>query len=372
LTTFDRHLLGRYLYACVAYFIAAFGLYVVVDGFTNLDEFQQAAQGEGPLGLVRHMGTHYLYQASMLLELMGPTATMLSASTVLALLSKNGELHPLLAAGVPTYRLAYPLLAGVVLMNALLITNQEVIIPRIAVHLQGSYGDKPTSKIEVEPCLSATGIFITGSHLIPPQKRLVNAEFRLSPGELTETYASLKATNAFFIPRQGSIPAGWVLTDAKPRFEDLSLTETGQRVILPVAYRRSLFVVSEVTFEELYNRGASFKYLSTSELLFRARQPSPGTGTARARLIHLHVRLTRPLVMLICVFLAFPMILRKDSSSLVTNVAFCALALATVFGTNQALRFLGQSGVLSPELAIWIPIIGAAGCGAWLSPLTRT
>ncbi|MEZ6066287.1 MAG: LptF/LptG family permease [Planctomycetaceae bacterium] len=372
MTTFDRHLLVRYLHAFVVYFVAALGLYVVVDGFTNLDEFQQAAAGEGPLGLVRHMAVHYLFQSSMLFELVGPTAAMMSASTVLALMSKNGELHPILAAGVPTYRLSYPVLGGLVLVNALLIANQELVIPRVTVFLQGNRGSASANAVEVEPCLSANGIYVTGARLFLGDNRLLNAEFRMSTGSLSETFVTLRAINAYYMPRKGTTPAGWVLVNPQPRHDQLQLTPEGRQVVFPLNYHNSIFIVSEVTPQELYNRGASFKYLSTSELLLRARQPSPGTGTARARLIHLHARMTRPLVMIVTLFLAFPMILRKESKSLVTNVAFCAMLMAMVFGTNQAMRFIGQAGLLSPELTVWLPIIGFSGLGAWLSPLTKT
>ena len=62
-TTFDRYLYSRYAYVFVVFFAASMGLFAVVDGFMNLDDFQQ--NNEGTLSMLMRMGTHYLYQSSL-------------------------------------------------------------------------------------------------------------------------------------------------------------------------------------------------------------------------------------------------------------------------------------------------------------------
>jgi len=44
-TTFDRYLISRYLQIFLILFVSVFGLYVVIDGFSNVDEFQEHAAG---------------------------------------------------------------------------------------------------------------------------------------------------------------------------------------------------------------------------------------------------------------------------------------------------------------------------------------
>src|SRR5262249_55829541 len=131
-TTFDRYLFNRFIYAFVALFIASVGLFAVVDGFMNLDAFQKEAGDRGTAALLLSMGRHYFIHSSVLLDLLGPTACVLAVLTTMALLMKHGELHPLLAAGVPTYRLAVPFVAGVLTINGVMIANQEFVIPRVA------------------------------------------------------------------------------------------------------------------------------------------------------------------------------------------------------------------------------------------------
>lgn len=377
MTTLDRHLLMRFLYAVLVYLIAALGLYVVVDGFINLDAFQERAGETRLKGLLLHMAFHYACQTSLLLEMFGPTAAIMGVSTTLALISKHGELHPVLAAGVPTYRLSIPFLVGMVLINAVLIVNQEYVLPRVAVHIQGQHGSRADDARDVEPCLSAAGIYLTGAHLFLKDKKLVLADFRLSPGALTPDFISIEAREAYYLPpvnRPGGEqwPSGWLLKEARPPVSEMNLTELGRHTLIPQAGSRDLFVVCEVTFEELYNRTASFKLLSTHELLARTRRPAVSTGNARAQLLHLHARFIRPALLLAALFLVMPVMIRRNSTSLVSNIGLCTLLMATFLGSTQALRFVSQAGLLSPELASWLPLIGAAGLGTWMAPMIKT
>lgn len=372
MTTLDRHLLMRFLYASGVFFIAALGLYIVVDGFINLDDFQHRHGANGLLGLLRSMGWHYLCQCSALFEMFGPTSAALGVTTTLALMSKHGELHPLLAAGVPTYRLAWPFLFGMVLVNALLIANQEFVIPRIASQLQSTRGGGGAEGRQVESCLSASGVYITGHNLYHEKKRLEGAEFLFRPGTLMSDNVKLTAPEAYYLPAEGDWPAGWWLKYPNPLYAQLPLTAEGRQVVIPIPKTNDVFLITEVTFEELYNRSASFKYLSTQELFTRARKPATATGNARSLLLHLHARFLRPAIMLAGVFVVFPVLLRKESKSLVSNIAFCTFLMGTIFGMTQALRFVSQSGLLSPELATWLPLLSSAGIGAWLSPVIKT
>ncbi|MCA9053133.1 MAG: LptF/LptG family permease, partial [Planctomycetaceae bacterium] len=219
----------RFLHASAVYFIAALGLYVVVDGFINLDDFQHRNGQEGLVPLLVSMSQHYACQCSALLEMFGPTAAMMGVTTTLVLLTKHGELHPLLAAGVPTYRLAWPFVAGMILINGALIANQELVIPRIASQLQSARGAVGGEARQVESCLSANNIFITGSHLYLQDRRLESAEFRFSPGPLMREYQTLTAREAYFLAEEGEWPAGWLLRQARPFYVQLPLTEAGRQ-----------------------------------------------------------------------------------------------------------------------------------------------
>ncbi len=373
--TFDRYLLHMFLVLFVGFFAASMGLFAVIDGFTNLDEFQQKTSGDGSLTLLLFMAQNYAIQSSRVLNLIGPTLATMSVVAVLALMVRHGEINPLLAAGVPTYRLAVPFLMGILLVHGLLAINSELVIPRFAAHfVTGHHGENGAEAQQVEPARDrAKGIFISGRELIPATGVLRDAEFRLN-NLVVHRYASLRAAEAKYY-RQGEQgeQAGWVLKNASPPFDELSLTALGRETIIPHPNGTDLFVVTDVSWDQLHNKGAGFRYISTPALLERIRRPVPGTPLRRAQVLHFHTRLTRPLLNVVGVFLVIPLIVRRESRSLVTNIAVCMAALAVIVGLVELFQILGgKPALVSVEAATWIPLIVGGGFCAWLSPQVQT
>src|SRR3984957_14875336 len=133
-TTFDRYLIARYLQIFLILFVSMFGLFVVIDGFSNVDEFQE--HSKTTLDLLSRMASYYAYQSTQFLDMCGPILTVIDSMIVFALLLRNSELHPILAAGVPTWRLLLPIILSTAFVNGLMTANQELVIPRIAVMLR--------------------------------------------------------------------------------------------------------------------------------------------------------------------------------------------------------------------------------------------
>ncbi len=372
-TTFDRHLFHRFLYAFAVLFIASVGLYAVVDGFMNLDDFQKAARDDGSLALLFVMARHYVVQSSMLLDLLGPTVAVLAVMATLGLVMKHGELHPLLAAGIPTYRICLPFVWGMLAVNGLMIANGEFIIPRIADQLQVTKSDSSDDSQPVDSQFDPqTFIHISASALKLSERTLVNPNFLLPTPTLALDQQTVTADTARYYGPRNKLPAGWLLKNPKPRFESLELTDEGHEHVLSDESTGDMFIVSTVSPGQLYNRGGSYRYLTTRELLKRIQLPAGSGSSARALIMHLHGRLTRPVITLIGVFLVVPLIARKEKMSLVGNVAVCMAALGLVYGLSLAGMMLGQAAILKPEIAAWGPLLFGGALCAWLTGTVRT
>ncbi len=134
---------------------------------------------------------------------------------------------------------------------------------------------------------------------------------------------------------------------------------------------KEIFIVSDLPFDQLFNRLQSSKLLSTSELIYRLRSPAFGQATARLAQT-LHARLVRPLANLLAMLVSIPLILRKESRGLIANMAIASGVLGTLFGLSEASAFCGQSGMMWPELAAWVPVIVTGMLFAWLTPYMQT
>ncbi|SFJ53098.1 LptF/LptG family permease [Planctomicrobium piriforme] len=378
MTTFDRYLLSRYFHVVFVFCIATIGLFAVVDGFTNLDAFQHKVdeQNGGSLALFFRIGQYYLFQSALILDTAGPTVMVISAMSALALMLRHGEIHPVLAAGVPTYRATFPLAGAMIGVNLLLAVNQELILPNIAHHLQGRHGDLADDTQNAEPQYDyKSKIFVSGSGIVPAEQRLKDPEFLLPTPLLASSFVVLKGDAAYYLPPSAMGPAGWVLENATPRFEDLPLTEAGRRTIIPQPDSPDVFVHMGLSFDQLNRQAANPRLVSTAGLIRKLQQPS-STQLSRRRLeIKLHERLTRPLLTLIGLYTVIPLIIRRERMSVmqqVTNIAACAGALGLVFAGVMGAQMLGESGILRPEQAVWGPLVAAGGFAGWLSGVVRT
>jgi lipopolysaccharide export system permease protein len=369
-TTFDRYLLRRYLHVFLVFLLSTFGLFVVIDGFSNVDGFQE--DKTNATDVMARMADYYLYRSSQFFDMVGPILSVIAVMVVFAMLYKNSELHPLLAAGVPTYRLVVPLLVGTAIITSLLMVNREFVIPRIAHHLRAPRNEEKAKTEDVQPMYDhASKIWIGGAELVRGTNRLKEAEFVLPPG-IANDLTPVRSPIATFHKEAKNRPAGWLLHDVQPRRSALHLSEAGEKVLHAMPNEDQLFIATDVSFDQLSNRGQSFSYASTTELVRRVQNPSYGNSSVRSLALHVHSRLMQPMMGFILVFLAIPLIVRKEGRGLVSNIALCTGVMGAMFGVTQLGMYLGKVSLISPSLAAGAPLIISGTLAAWLSDAAQS
>ena len=372
MTTYDRYLLGRFASVFGTFYVAAFGLFTVVDGFMNLDSFQSHAGGSAELLAV--MARHYFYQSFAIFDMLAPTLAVFGSMAVLAMGLKFGEIHPLLAAGVRGHRVCLPLVVGVLTVGAMLTANRELVLPKIAHRLQGGHSAVAKDELTAEPAYDPRGIFITAAALRPSDRSLRDAEFRLPAPEVAEDYVTLRARTATYVPPDRDAGGGWLLSSDGADFASLPLTDLGRTLLIPqtrAPHAGKLFLLTPVSYEELCDRSRSFQTMATPDLVRRVRSTPPGDSVAAAQLVHLHDRLAGPLLSVIGVMLAGPLIVRREKWSIVTNMATAALVIGLVYGLSQGFQSLGRGGFLPADVSVWLPL-AVGGVAAWYAGEMRT
>jgi len=371
-TTFDRYLLGRLLHTFAVFFLSAYGLYIVIDLFTNVEAFQN--QSTSNMDLIWHILEYYAYRASEFFELAGPVLIVISVIVVLGLLQKHSETYPILAAGIPAFRLIRPLLIATAILNGCLIVNQEFIIPRIAVELQAPRGSNKAQVQRVEPVYDYWNylMHIDGDQVLLQNQTLVGASFTLPKPEIASQICVLKAEKATFITETDQHRSGWLLQNMVGVLDTDLLTAEGRKRIIPCSNGKDVFIVSEVNFDQLYNRGRNLKLLSSMQLFQRIQNPSTGPLPVRGQSLALHARITRPLLCLLNIAIALPLVMRKETHSLIANMVVCAGVLSLLYVIAQGCFALGSIGQMSPDLAAWLPVILSGIVSTWTSDFVQT
>jgi lipopolysaccharide export system permease protein len=365
MTTFDRYLLHRFLSSFLILFVSTFGLFVVIDGFTNVDGFQVGH--EKAMDVLATMLRYYSYQSSPFFNLVGSTLAVLSVMIVFAALQKNSEFHPILAAGIPIGRLLVPIVAGMLLVSMLMMLNQEFIIPRLARELMMPRSENESKTEKVQPVYDRkTRIHIGGEGLLLSSRKLIQAEFLLPVPNIANELTSIRAEEAVYFQKTEQEPAGWYLHNVETRFEELSLTPQGKQVVRSLKESQDLFLISDVGFDQLYNKSRNYEFASIPELIRRIKNPAVGNSSLRGQILNFHSRLTRPFLNVAVIFVAVPLILRRESRSLVTNLAVCTGTLGLLMGITQVFFYCGQVNLIAPDLAAWLPVILSGTGGVWL------
>ena len=287
-------------------------------------------------------------------DLTGPVLLVCTVMVSLALMVKAGELAPMLAAGVPTYRLALPLLIGTGTVTALVVANQEVLLPAIADRLGAPRGgvsgsDFPT----VQPVEDfSSGVTVFSGRLNLAQRRIEEVEITLPvPGVVTEI-STLRAGRAVFhadavLPGYDEPVAGWALTDVNLAYEDLPLAEVPAGkvpIVLPInranpatgasGATSELFVRTDIDFDQLHDEARAAQVCGTPELVRRIRNPAYSGNVRHGFTVKLHERFRQPLLNLLATLVAVPLVSRREARSLVVSLASCAGVMGALLGLN--------------------------------------
>src|SRR5262245_65515896 len=106
----DRLLIRSFIKSYIICLVSLLTLYVVIDLFTNLDDFIE--KHTGFTAVLKHIASYYGYKITQIFDRLAEVIALLAATLTVALLQRNNELLPLLSAGAPTRRVGAPVLVA--------------------------------------------------------------------------------------------------------------------------------------------------------------------------------------------------------------------------------------------------------------------
>src|SRR4051812_29038943 len=114
----DRLMIQGYFKSYAVCLISLLSLYVVVDLFTNLDDFiHHNSSGLRPV--VERIVSFYGYRVPQFFDRLCEAIVLLAAMFTVAMMQRNNEQIPLLSAGVSTQRIVAPVLCSACFMMTL-------------------------------------------------------------------------------------------------------------------------------------------------------------------------------------------------------------------------------------------------------------
>jgi lipopolysaccharide export system permease protein len=116
-----------------------------------------------------------------------------------------------------------------------------------------------------------------------------------------------------------------------------------------------LFVVSEITYNQLSHGDGWQQFSSTGELVTAMQNRSLDFG-ADAR-VSLHARFVRPLLDISLLLMGLPIMLSRKNESVFVAAAKCIGLMGIFFVVQLACHGLGSNYLLRPDLAAWLPLI---------------
>ncbi len=360
----DRYMLRQFLSTFVICCLSLFGLYVVFDLFTNLEEFLRCGREQNG-GVLSLIASFYGYQTAVFFDQTAGLLALVAAMFTVAWIQRHNELTALMAAGIAKTRVAAPVIVAAVIVAFLAAANRELLIPQIRDPLsrrpQDLIGDVG-QPMKLTPD-NLTDILFQGKATFANEKRISNPDFRLPQASPLGRYGqSLAAENAYYKPADGNHPGGYLLRGvSKPigLADKESLLLDGKPIVITprdAAWLKpdECFVVSGITFRQISGGDNWQAHSSTSELIAGLRNPSLDFG-ANLRVV-IHARMVQPFLDVTLLFLGLPLVLRRENRNVFLAIGTSAAVVSLFMIVTITSRQLGASLWIPPALGAWLPL----------------
>ncbi len=377
----------RYWAFAKAYFIcftALVGLYVVIDAFSNLDEFAEIAE---PPQLFFNMGRYYLIKTSLFYDQICGVITMMAAIFTVTWMQRNNELLAMLAAGISTQRIIRPVLVSALVISSLAVVNQELIMPQLSEELQKPPDDNGTQKVKVYTRQDLNDLFVSGQWADRKEQTIIAGFSATIPVRIAGEVIEIEGKEARYIPEsEVNLPhrGGWLIWGGRfltpPRKDLPSVTHDVLSVVEDPSppYPQPLdkmssrpgmpvyFLKTNLTFTTMIRSRNWYQFAPTVELIRSLSDPT-NYGERADIQIFLHSRLIRPLLGFNLMLLSLPLVLGGTGRNMFVNLGMSLGTSGLFYSVNFMSQYLGAHDVLPPELAAWAPLIffGTVAVARW-------
>ena len=234
MTILDKQRYWSFIKAYVICYVSLVGLYVVIDAFSNMDEFSKRA--DSATEMFQIMSRYYLVHQSQFFDQLCGVIGMMAAIFTVTWMQRNNEQLAMLAAGVSTHRAIVPVLVSSIIVSALSVYNQEVIIPYFGEELARRHDDDGEQRVNSVPIrYDSRGNMIHAKQADRATRTIIPFFCTIEKGNFGRIL-ELDGQQATYIPPDhptAPLKGGWLVREAtiNPPLDDEILKEDGSILI---------------------------------------------------------------------------------------------------------------------------------------------
>ena len=222
-----------------------------------------------------------------------------------------------------------------------------------------------------------TGVLIRGSKTYANQQRIESPDFLL-PFSLGDYGTQLVADNAYYTPPEGSRPGGYLLdnVDQPKNIATRRGLRLGQQPVIVTPLDDPDWLQAEPVFcgqrrqlRPIDRRPRLPRLLVHRPIDRGLRNPSLDFG-ADVR-VAIHARIVKPLLDITLLFLGLPLVVVRESRNVFMAIGMCVGVVSTFLLVVIGFQQLGTAYLLSPALAVWVPLMIFVPLAVWLAESMR-
>jgi len=357
----DRYIIASFLKIFLICFFSFSGLFVIIDAFTNLEEFlKMGKRGNGQTAILGYYGPRVL----QFFDRTAPLIALVAAIFTCAMMQRSNEITAIAAAGISKRRIAKPIFLATLVIVVLGALNREVGLPTFRNQLAMNPQDLSAGKgrsfgLTVDP---HTGIAIRGKEVMPINQTIEAPEFTLPLKLAAPDENRISAGDGEYLIADENHPNGYLLSHVAEWGDGTSSRASdGETVVFqPADYdwlgQDQIFVASKYDTLRLAFPKELIRNASLSEMIRESREPT--SSWSNQHRVDIHWRVLQPIFDMTILLIGLPLVISRGERNLFVSAGICLTVVMLMILVVIASQSLGASRILSPaSLAAWLPLI---------------
>lgn len=359
----DRYIVRSFLLNYVLAFAVMCGMYVLLDLIVNFDRFSKGASIAGQsTAVIGDMGLdileYYMYQMLVIFQQVAGAIPLMAAGFTMVRMTRHNELTAMLASGVSLYRVATPIVLVSIIFSALVIVDQEVLMPACADKLIRKHEEINRASSKMDPVYfvkdADNSLFMASSY--DPNTQTLKDVRIIQRDEDGTPIGRIMADSAAWNPNLKDNPyraGAWQFKNVR-HIDDRPGNDPSKKLAERVEVAYDYYTNLSPQQLDLIATKKSVDFLASSQIqsLIEA-----SLGPTRASLEKtMHTRFTQPIMNVILLLVGIPFLLTREPRQLVFNMFYCTAATSTIFAATFVL-YQAAGTVMPPVLGAWLPVL---------------